>query len=49
MIKKSKKGILRHIGIRINRDNQAMVILVTGNNNLPKKRRANRRTKKKKV
>lgn len=35
--KKSKKGILRHIGIRINRDNQAMVILVTGNNNLPKK------------
>ncbi|WP_406241814.1 23S rRNA (uracil(1939)-C(5))-methyltransferase RlmD [Tissierella carlieri] len=33
--KKTKKGILRHIGIRINRNNKAMVILVTGSDRLP--------------
>lgn len=33
--KRNKKGILRHIGIRINRDNKAMVILVTGSDRLP--------------
>lgn len=33
--KKTKKGILRHIGIRTNRDNEAMVILVTGSDKLP--------------
>ncbi|CAK7081753.1 23S rRNA (uracil(1939)-C(5))-methyltransferase RlmD [Tissierella sp.] len=32
--KKTKKGILRHIGIRINRNNKAMVILVTGSDRL---------------
>ncbi|WP_353095421.1 23S rRNA (uracil(1939)-C(5))-methyltransferase RlmD [Tissierella praeacuta] len=36
--KRNKKGILRHIGIRINRDNKAMVILVTGSNSLPKEK-----------
>ena len=34
--RKNKKGIIRHIGIRINRDNEAMVILVTGNDKLPR-------------
>ncbi|WP_313755998.1 23S rRNA (uracil(1939)-C(5))-methyltransferase RlmD [Tissierella sp.] len=33
--KKNKKGILRHIGIRINKDNKAMVILVIGSDRLP--------------
>lgn len=33
--KKTKTGILRHIGIRINKDNQAMVIIVTKGNELP--------------
>ena len=33
--KRSKKGILRHIGIRTNKDEEAMVILVTGSNTLP--------------
>lgn len=33
--KRTKKGVLRHIGIRTNRDNEAMVILVTGNDKLP--------------
>jgi len=33
--KRNKKGILRHIGIRVNRDNKAMIILVTGSNRLP--------------
>ena len=32
--KKTKSGVIRHIGIRINKDNQAMVILVTGTDNL---------------
>lgn len=36
--KKSKKGILRHIGIRVNKDNKAMVILVTGSDSLPKEK-----------
>ena len=35
--KKTKKGTLRHIGIRTNKDNEAMVILVTGSDNLPNK------------
>lgn len=35
--KKTKKGVLRYIGIRLNKDNQAMVILVTGNSLLPNK------------
>lgn len=34
--KRTKTGVLRHIGIRINRDNQLMVILVTGSTNIPK-------------
>lgn len=34
--KKTKKGILRHIGIRINRDNKAMVIIVIGASKLPR-------------
>ncbi|NLY45348.1 MAG: 23S rRNA (uracil(1939)-C(5))-methyltransferase RlmD [Tissierella sp.] len=34
--RKTKRGVLRHIGIRTNKDNQAMVILVTGNDHLPK-------------
>lgn len=33
--KKTKKGILRHIGIRVNKDNKTMVILVTGSDRLP--------------
>ena len=33
--KKTKRGVLRHIGIRTNKDNKAMVILVTGSNKLP--------------
>ena len=33
--KVTKTGILKHIGIRINKDNQAMVILVTRGNQLP--------------
>lgn len=33
--KKTKTGILKHIGIRINKDNEAMVILVTRSNELP--------------
>lgn len=33
--KKTKKGVLRHIGIRINKNNKAMVILVTGSDRLP--------------
>ena len=33
--KKTKTGILKHIGIRINKDNEAMVILVTRGNELP--------------
>ncbi len=35
--RRRKKGILRHIGMRFNRDNQAMIILVTATDNLPKK------------
>ena len=34
--RRSKKGVLRHIGMRFNRDNEVMIILVTGNENLPK-------------
>ena len=34
--RKTKKGLVRHIGIRINKDNQAMVILVTSGESLPK-------------
>ncbi|MDR7871209.1 MAG: 23S rRNA (uracil(1939)-C(5))-methyltransferase RlmD [Tissierellaceae bacterium] len=34
--RKTKRGILRHIGMRFNKDNEVMVILVTGNENLPK-------------
>ncbi|MBC8589677.1 23S rRNA (uracil(1939)-C(5))-methyltransferase RlmD [Wansuia hejianensis] len=33
--KKTRKGILRHIGIRTNRNNESMVILVTNGNRLP--------------
>ncbi|HEY8362529.1 MAG TPA: 23S rRNA (uracil(1939)-C(5))-methyltransferase RlmD [Tissierellaceae bacterium] len=33
--KRAKKGILRHIGIRTNKDNEVMVILVTGTDKLP--------------
>lgn len=33
--RKTKKGIIRHIGIRINKDNKAMVILVTGSEKIP--------------
>lgn len=33
--KKSNKGILRHLGIRTNKDNKAMVILVTATDYLP--------------
>ena len=34
--RRSKKGVLRHLGIRTNKANQAMIILVTGNDNLHK-------------
>lgn len=34
--RRTKKGVLRHIGIRTSKANQAMIILVTGNDNLPK-------------
>lgn len=34
--KRTKKGVLRHIGIRMNKNNQAMIILVTGIESLPK-------------
>lgn len=33
--KKTKKGTVRHIGIRVNKDNKTMVILVTGIDRLP--------------
>lgn len=33
--KKTKTGILKHIGIRINKDDEAMVLLVTRGNELP--------------
>lgn len=33
---KSNKGVLKHIGIRTNRDNQAMVIVVTATDYLPR-------------
>ncbi|NLW23410.1 MAG: 23S rRNA (uracil(1939)-C(5))-methyltransferase RlmD [Tissierellia bacterium] len=33
--KRTGKGIVRHIGIRTNKDNQAMLILVTGSKNIP--------------
>ncbi len=33
--RRTNKGILRHIGIRTNKDNQAMVIMVTATDNLP--------------
>lgn len=36
--RKTKKGLLRHIGIRTNKDNEAMVILVTGSEKLYKQR-----------
>ena len=35
--KKLNKGLLRHIGIRFNKENKAMVIIVTSNDELPKK------------
>ena len=35
--KKTKDGVLRHIGLRINKDNEAMVILVTGSKRLAEK------------
>lgn len=35
--KETKKGILRHIGIRTNKDNEAMVILVIGSEKIPNK------------
>lgn len=35
--KKTRKGVLRYIGIRINKDKQAMIILVTGNQQLQNK------------
>lgn len=35
--KKRGKGTLRHIGIRTNKEDEVMVILVTGEDNLPKK------------
>ncbi len=35
--KRNKRDGLRHIGIRINKNNEAMVILVTASNQLPKK------------
>lgn len=34
--RRTKKGTLRHIGIRINEDNQVMIILVSGNDYLSK-------------
>ena len=33
--RRTKKGLVRHIGIRINKDNQIMVILVTTSESLP--------------
>ncbi len=36
--RKTKKGTIRHIGIRTNKDNQAMVIMVTGRDKLPNER-----------
>ncbi|MEW8974442.1 MAG: 23S rRNA (uracil(1939)-C(5))-methyltransferase RlmD [Tissierellaceae bacterium] len=36
--KKSREGVLRHIGIRTNKDNKAMVILVTGRRDIPYRR-----------
>lgn len=35
--KNTKEGVLRHIGIRTNKDNEAMVIIVTGSKKLPYK------------
>lgn len=35
--KETKTGILRHIGIRTNKDNEAMVILVTASEKIPNK------------
>lgn len=35
--KDKQEGVLRHIGIRTNKDNEAMVILVTASKKLPKK------------
>lgn len=35
--KKTNKGILRHIGLRFNKENKVMVILVTATDNLPEK------------
>lgn len=35
--KKLNKGVLRHIGIRFNKDKKAMVIIVTSTNDLPNK------------
>jgi 23S rRNA (uracil1939-C5)-methyltransferase len=35
--KRTNKGVLRHIGLRFNKDNKVMVILVTATDNLPKK------------
>lgn len=35
--KRTKKGIIRHIGIRTNKNNQAMVILVTSNKDITRK------------
>ena len=34
--RRANKGILRHVGIRTNKENQAMVIMVTATNYLPK-------------
>ncbi|NLN14318.1 MAG: 23S rRNA (uracil(1939)-C(5))-methyltransferase RlmD [Tissierellia bacterium] len=34
--RRSRKGFLRHIGLRINKDDEIMVILVTGNKNIPR-------------
>lgn len=34
--RRSKKGVLRHLGIRANKDNQVMLIIVTGSDTLPK-------------
>ena len=47
--RRRKKGILRHIGMRFNRDNQAMIILVTATDNLPKKNERKSHLKNKQI
>lgn len=47
--RRRRKGILRHIGIRTNYKDEAMLILVTGSNNLPYKDRLIEELKKENI